>query len=518
MKVAIYCRLSDEDKNKQSENDDSESIQNQKTMLIEYAVKSGWEIYNIYSDDDYRGSDRNRPAFNQLLKEAEKRKFNIVLCKSQARFTRELELVEKYIHDLFIIWGIRFIGLADNADTENVGNKKQRQIQGLVNEWFLEDLSNNIRSVFDTKKAQGLHIGSFTLYGYKKNPAKKGHLLIDEEPANIVREVFELYAEGYGKTNIARILNDKGIPNPSEYKRQQGFRFKLTPNQNGTLWRYSTVASMLTNEMYIGTMVQNKQRNASYKSPEKIMIPQSEWIRVPNTHEPIINTELWDKVQNLVGLRARPFGDTKKIGLFARKLKCKYCGYNLLSKKCHQERYFECATKFVSKKTCTGVCVSLKTIENTVLSELHRLIKEYDIAGDVEKNIIFENRFDGKIEQLEKDLILFQKKIDTATKAVKNLYADKVNGIIQEDEFIEFSREFHDEKNRCREMITTYEAEIECLKNKANMVVDKKQLFEEFSNIEKLERIHVEKIIDYVEVGKRYPGTKKREITIYWNF
>lgn len=169
-KVAIYCRLSEEDRNKQHETDDSNSIQNQKSMLIQYVLEQGWEVYNIYSDDDYTGSDRRRPEFNKLLNDAEHRKFDIILCKTQSRFTRELELVEKYIHGLFPIWGIRFISIVDNADTANKGNKKSRQINGLVNEWYLEDMSENIRSVLTDRRKNGFHIGAFALYGYKKDP------------------------------------------------------------------------------------------------------------------------------------------------------------------------------------------------------------------------------------------------------------------------------------------------------------------------------------------------------------
>ncbi|MEG0854811.1 MAG: recombinase family protein, partial [Angelakisella sp.] len=135
MKAALYCRLSDEDKNKLDPTADSESIQNQKTMLINYAVQQGWEIYNIYADDDYSGSDRTRPQFLKMLEGAENRQFDIVLCKSQSRFSRELEIVEKYIHGLFLEWSIRFVSIVDNADTANEGNKKSRQINGLVNEW-----------------------------------------------------------------------------------------------------------------------------------------------------------------------------------------------------------------------------------------------------------------------------------------------------------------------------------------------------------------------------------------------
>ena len=132
-----------------------------------------------------------------------------MLCKTQSRFTRELELVEKYLHGLFPQWGIRFVSVVDNADTANKGNKKSRQINGLVNEWYLEDLSENIRSVLNNRRENGFHIGSFALYGYRKDPEHKGRLLVDEEAAAVVREVFLLFSQGYGKTAIARALNDR---------------------------------------------------------------------------------------------------------------------------------------------------------------------------------------------------------------------------------------------------------------------------------------------------------------------
>ena len=164
-KVAIYCRLSEEDRNKKQETDDSNSIQNQKAMLLEYSIQQGWEVYNIYSDDNYTGSDRNRPEFKRLLDDAEAHKFDIVLCKSQSRFTRELELVEKYINGLFPIWGIRFISIVDNADTANKGNKKSRQINGLVNEWYLEDMSDkfHISRSYLSKKFKAV-----TGFGFKE--------------------------------------------------------------------------------------------------------------------------------------------------------------------------------------------------------------------------------------------------------------------------------------------------------------------------------------------------------------
>lgn len=196
MKVAIYCRLSREDDDKLHENDESESIQNQKSMLLNYATERNWDVYKIYCDEDYSGIDSERPEFNTLLEDAKNHKFDIVLCKTQSRFTRDMEMVEKYLHNKFIEWNIRFVSLVDHVDTEDKDNKKSRQINGLVNEWYLEDLSENIRKTFDSKRKQGLHVGSFVCYGYKRNPENKNKLIIDEEAAEIVKLIFNLYEQG----------------------------------------------------------------------------------------------------------------------------------------------------------------------------------------------------------------------------------------------------------------------------------------------------------------------------------
>ena len=140
-KVAIYIRLSREDIDKIDKGDDSESVKNQKLMLSEYTAKNGWQLFDFYIDEDYSGADRNRPEFERLLKDAEKKEFDIVLCKTQSRFVRDMEKLEEIIHGKFYKWGIRFISLLDGADTSVEGNKKSRQIHGLVDEWYLEDAS-----------------------------------------------------------------------------------------------------------------------------------------------------------------------------------------------------------------------------------------------------------------------------------------------------------------------------------------------------------------------------------------
>ncbi len=517
LKVAIYCRLSEEDRNKQVETDDSNSIQNQKAMLVQYAIEQGWEIYCIYSDDDYAGADRRRPEFNRLLQDAEARKFDIILCKTQSRFTRELELVEKYIHGLFPIWGIRFISIVDNADTANKGNKKSRQINGLVNEWYLEDMSDNIRSVLKNRRENGFHIGAFALYGYKKDPDQKGHLIIDEEAAAVVREVFTLFSQGYGKTAIARMLNDRGIPNPTEYKRLKGLRYKQPTAKNSTLWKYFAISDMLVNEIYIGNMVQGKYGSISYKTKQNKPRPKSQWYIVEGTHEPIIDRELWDRVQKMVKERAKPF-DVGTIGLFARKARCANCGYVMRSSKNRGKHYLQCSNRHVAKDACIGSFISVDKLEQMVIDELNRLSEEYLNKDDLERKIEFCNDLQAQKDSILKNIASYEKRVAELSKGIRELYMDKVKGLISGADYAEMSKDFIADRNRLEKLISDGRKQIEEIDVKIEVGDNRREIIERYTNLKHLNREMVEILIDYISVGKRIPKTKDVPIEIHWNF
>ena len=516
-KAAVYCRLSEEDRNKQFETDDSNSIQNQKAMLLQYSMEQGWEVFNIYSDDDYTGSDRNRPEFQRLLHDAEQRKFDIVLCKTQSRFTRELELVEKYIHGLFPIWGIRFVSIVDNADTANKGNKKSRQINGLVNEWYLEDMSDNIRSVLTSRRRNGFHIGSFALYGYKKDPDQKGHLIIDEEAAAVVREVFILFSQGYGKTAIARMLNDRGIPNPTEYKRLHGLRYQQPKQKNSTLWKYFAIADMLENEIYIGNMVQGKYGSISYKSKQNKPRPKDQWYRVEGTHEPIIDRELWDRVQAILVQRAKPFSGGS-IGLFARKVRCANCGYTMRSSKTHGRHYLQCSNRHVAKDACIGSFISVEMLEQMVIEELNRLSAEYLDKDELKRNIQFYDGFQIQKNRLTSDLSAYEKKIAEYSKGIRELYLDKVKGIITEQDHLKLSRDFSSEKERLERLAADMRKQLEELDARLEAGDDRRALIDQYTDPDHLTREMVEVLLDYLSVGKRPNGAKNPPVEIHWNF
>lgn len=517
MKTAIYCRLSEEDRNKREETDDSESIQNQKSMLVKYAMEQGWEIYRIYSDDDYTGADRNRPAFRRLLQDAKERKFDIVLCKTQSRFTRELELVEKYIHGYFPIWGIRFVSIVDNADTNNKGNKKSRQINGLVNEWYLEDMSENIKSVLTDKRKNGCHIGAFALYGYQKDPEQKGHLIIDEEAAEVVREVFRLFSQGYGKTAIARILNERGIPNPTEYKRLHGLRYKQPNTKNSTLWKYYAISSMLKNEIYIGNMVQGKYESISYKTKQNKPRPKELWYRKENTHEPIIDKELWNRVQQMLEERAKPFSNGE-IGLFAKKVRCASCGYVMRSSKSHDRHYLKCSTRYAAQDACVGAFISVERLEQAVLEELNRLSLLYMDEKGLEESIESDSNLFMEKQQIKANIRAYKNSIATYTKSIREMYLDKVKGVLTEKDYVEMSESFHKDKERTEKLLEQEQERLDFLEERIENGENRYQLISRYKNLSHLTREIVEELIDYISVGKKIPQTKEIPIEIHWNF
>ena len=516
MKTAIYCRLSSEDRDKLSVDDDSTSIQNQKDMLIKHAISNGWEIYSIYSDDDYSGADRNRPEFKRLIQDAKSRKFDIVLCKTQSRFTRDMELVERYIHTEFPRLGIRFISLIDNADTDDKGNKKSRQINALVNEWFLEELSDNIKSVLTNRREQGLHIGAFAPYGYAKDPHAKGHLIIDEEAAAVVRRIFLLYLAGKGKQLIARTLNEEGIPNPTEYKRLHGM-VRNKKMQCSPLWSYFTITSILTNEVYIGNMIQGKSGVVSYKNQEKVAYPQEQWIVVKGTHAPIIDQKTWDRVQSLIAEKATP-AQNEPEGMFARKVRCFYCGTRLRSVKNGQKRGFKCERHALSHDACIGAYISLRKLERIVAAQLQILSEELLDEQMLEDGIDpFADLRERKV-QIESEIANLQKKIEQNHAAMRSMYLDKIKGIITSSEYANHVLTISEEKSDFEKQIVELTEHIEQIEKTLAIHDNKKRLASQYVGTRTLSKEMVSILIDYILVGRKDPLTKETPVEIHWNF
>lgn len=385
--AALYLRLSKEDMDKRDRGDDSESIRNQRSLLTEEALRRGFRIGEIYSDEDYSGTDSTRPAFNRLIADAKQKKFNVILCKSQSRFTRDMELSEKYIHGLFPRLGIRFIGVVDHADTDIKGNKKARQINALINEWYVEDLSENVRAVYRSKMQQGQYLGAFALYGYRKDETDHHKLVVDEEAAEVVRKIFRYCLEGYGAQNICYQLQKEGILPPTSYKQSKGMAFH-TPFQRGyaekkQLWSPTTVKRILTNEMYMGTLVQGREKRISYKSRKQVAVPKEEWVWIEDNHEPIISKEEFYQVQEILRLRRREPKAEMEGGRpypLAGKVFCRECGSSMVRSgaKGTNGNYLRCRLAAKSRLVaCTSHSIKYFELEKALLEALQGQIAAF---------------------------------------------------------------------------------------------------------------------------------------------
>ena len=522
MKVAIYCRLSREDDDKLHENDESESIQNQKSMLINYAIERSWDIYNIYCDEDYSGIDSERPEFNKLLEDAKNHKFDIVLCKTQSRFTRDMEIVERYLHNKFIEWNIRFVSLVDHVDTLDKGNKKSRQINGLVNEWYLEDLSENIRKTFDSKRKQGLHVGSFVCYGYKRSPENKNKLIIDDEAADVVRFIFNLYEQGNGVTKIAMILNDKGILTPTKYKQSKGINFK-NQGKNIEYWCEPTVSKILKNEMYIGNLVQGYNKKISYKSKKMVTQPKSEWIVVENTHEPIITKEQFYKVQEIFKSKSRRCKNGE-VHVFASKLVCQDCGTKLY--KCKNDRgyvYFSCkGSKKLYGHSCTTHSIGYENLKKLVAEKIREKILAFYNFDNVSDNLFVTNNNLNKAKLLQNKTETLSKEMEDINKAIKELYLNKASGKVPEDVFDDINASFLSDKSAKQKELDKIQNDLSNLEEKelnSKFIKEQKEkIINHFKDFKELTFDIVNNFIDFIEIGEKDKKTKSQDVVIHWNF
>ena len=517
MLCAIYTRLSKEDEDKHQL--ESESIQNQKSLLTHYAIDRGWDIYSMYCDEDYSGADSGRPDFNRMIEDARQKKFQIVLCKSQSRFTRDMELVEKYIHGLFPLWGIRFIAIADNADTEVKGNKKARQINGLVNEWYLEDLSENVRMVFDLKRREGQYIGGFPIYGYRKDPSNKNHILIDPEAAGVVRRIFQWSLEGHGKQNIATMLNDEGIPNPTRYKAERGWTSSRCAKNDHGLWNKTTIWRILHNEMYTGVMIQGRRRKVSYKSKVLIDVPEDQWYRVEGTHEAIIDRETFHAVQQSLALRSKTDG-SGEVHLLSGLVKCMDCG-STMSKvtNCQKGRprvsYLRCKLYASSGKAklCTRHSVRLDKLTEVVCERIRHYVQSYYKFEPLD----IRPRRDAHEEALKQEQKALKIQLDKRNQVLKGLYLDKVSGILTDGQFMELNQSFLEEKERLEQRL----ARIDCDLAHQEGPQEQACLMERARELLKLESVPRELIValvEKIEVGEKDRNTGKQQVHITWKF
>lgn len=507
-RAALYLRLSKEDRDKLQKGDDSASIQNQRLLLTDYALERDYEIAEVYSDDDESGLFDTRPDFERMLKDARLGKFNIVLAKSQSRFSRNMEHIEKYLHHDFVNLGIRFIGVVDGADTANRGNKKSRQINGLVNEWYCEDLSNNIRSAFQAKMKAGQFLGSSCPYGYMKDPKDHNHLIVDDYAANVVRRIYDLYLQGHGKAKIGRILTEDGILIPSRYKREVlGIRYHNSRELETTRnWSYQTIHTILNNEVYLGHVIQHKHSNLSYKDKKHVPQPKENWIKAENKHEPIIDARIFRMVQERQKMRTKTVNhDQKNDSLFSGILVCADCKHTMVRMYARRGKHecigFCCKTyKTQGKKACISHAVNYEQLKQAVLESIKNEAEKILTPEDIKELEGREEAADSGADHAAQ-LRQIEKEIEQKLMYKKLTYQNYMDGLISKTEYIFYVKEFDQEisaLNGKLEHLNTRIAEHSEHESEYQKWV---KAFKNYINIDELTRDVILGLIEKIEVN-----------------
>ena len=522
-RVGIYLRLSNEDKDKQKDEEESESIKNQRNMLLDYINKHpNFILIDEYCDEDLSGAGTYRPEFERLIEDCKNRKLDIVISKSQSRFSRDMEIVERYINNKFKEWNIRFIGISDNADTENIGNKKSRQINGLVNEWYLEDVSNNIRSAFNSKMKQGEFISPFAVFGYEISTYDNNKLVIDKVASEVVKEIYNLYLSGLGFTGIAKYLNSKNIPCPSLYKYKNGIKLNIISNRprEEIKWSSNAIKTILTNEIYLGHLIQGKRTTVSYKNHKIINKPKDKWIRYENTHEAIIDEKIFKKVQTIMKERTRSIKKSGKIHNFSGKVVCLECNHYMRKKNSSKHEYLVCSNNHGGYNDCINKeSIRYKKLEDLILDKINKKIEKYYDIYFLEKEISknSKNKFNLKIKSLEyqKKEILKMKSKNTIY--LKNIYEDRVNGIINTDQFKKLINTYNKLNSDYNKQIKYVDDKIQHYKKQIKKFNEEDYLTK-YKQFDKLNRVIIEEFIDKIYISKIDKKTNTRNIYLKWNF
>ncbi len=521
--AGLYFRLSQEDE-RQGE---SASIEHQRTILRKYAEERGFEIYDEYIDDGISGTTFQRPEVQRLLDDAKTGVINTIIVKDLSRFGRNYIEVGQYIDYVFPAFGIRFIAIQDNVDTENrdSGTMEMMPIMNVFNEWHAANTSKKIRAVRRAFAKEGVYIAKKASYGYKMGTDKKHTPIIDEEVAPNVRRIFEMYASGLSPMKICEILNSEGIPTPATYaytKLEQKPKNKVMG-----FWTPVTVREMLNKIIYIGHMPQLRWTSMSYKNHKRYRKDESEWQIVYNNHEPIISQELWDRVQerkkSVATGRKTKIGFTHPLSGF---LFCADCGGKLklctsIGRNSKRRYYFDCGYHLrYGKSYCFSHYISASVLEEIVLDDIRTMAKQIVLdEKSIREEFIRHNAelVDAAIKKSQKELQTKQKRVTELSRLMQVAYEDRVKGKMPEEICIGFIEKYSAEQKTIVEEIQSIEKQLTETEATRNTADDFIRDIKKYLDAPELTREMCYELIDRIVIGGTQSVTgKEREIDIVY--
>ena len=520
--TALYCRLSCDD----DLQGDSNSIRNQKMLLKQYADEHKLRNVRFYVDDGYSGSNFDRPDFQRMIRDIDEGKVSTVIVKDMSRFGRDHILVGYYTKYYFAEADVRFIAVYDQVDSETNPDDDITPFKNILNEMYAKDCSKKIKAVMKAKGNAGKHLATHPPLGYKKDPNDKEKWVIDERGAETVREIFSLCMNGYGPTQIARILTERKVDTPVVYFHKHGLPTPSKIRDGSEIWDQKSVAGILENLEYTGCTVNFKYCKKSYKSKKRIKLPQEEWLVFENTQEAIIDRQTYDTVQKIRQCKRRPT-PMGEMNALSGMLYCADCGKRMYLCRCttmKQAEYFNCSTYRKKKKNlCTSHQITVKAVEILLLDDLRRTLRFAQSQKEEFLRILEENsevKTKQEIKENLRELSAAEDRIKALDKIIQSLYEDKVAGKLSEERYLKLSDTYETEQAELTAKAQTLKAEIEKDKKEKDEILDFLCLVEKYSSIEELTPEIIRSFVDRIIVHEKRKenGHYRQEVEIVYNF
>ena len=523
--TALYCRLSCDDDNE----GESLSIENQKKLLTQYADEKGFFNTRFYVDDGISGTTFERDGFKAMLNDVQNGEVKTVIVKDMSRFGRDYIQVGMYTEILFPQNNIRFIAINDSYDSAN-GDNDFIPFKNIMNEWYARrrlrltlDTSKKIKAVNRAKARAGEHLTSNVPYGYIKNPDNPKQWIIDEEAAEVVREIFQLYLQGMNTNQISVSLSSRQILVPTAYKSIHGIVNRKFTDETKFLWNGGTITRILENGSYVGNTVNGKSMRKSFKIKKRINVSQEEWQIVPNTQEAIIDCETWNLVQKIRQGRRRNVKHNHQIPVLSGHLFCADCGRKLYYVKPPKQAEYYCCSGYRKRThSCTGHHIRADVVEQILIRQINDVMK---FVSEYEDEFVRQVMELGTAEHLKQTSSL-KKTIDTAKRRIEQidsvisqLYEDKVVGEITAEMFTKLSAKYIAEQKEQSSVFQKARKELSDLEAKKTDVGKIVAIVKKYSHITELSPQILNELVDKVVVhqAEKVDGKRRQDIEVYFN-
>ena len=497
-----YVRLSREDGDKEESN----SVTGQKDLIRDYMTRHPeLRECGMKVDDGFTGSNFDRPAFQEMMAEVKAGKINCIVVKDLSRFGRDHLEAGEYLERIFPFLGVRFIAINDNYDSLHSNAESDELIvpfKNLINEAYCRDTSVKIRSQLEIKRRRGDFIGSFAVFGYRKDPADRHRLLVDDYAAEVVRDIFQWKLDGLSAGDIAARLSASGIPTPMDYKQSQGMNYSTSFRiKEKSEWSAGMILRILKNPVYTGVLEQGRVTTPSYRVKRLVNKPREEWAIVENCHEAIISGYDFESVQKALALDARTTESGKAVDLFSGMVNCGECGGAMIKKTVPSGKkrytYFVCATH-KNEKTCFSHGIRDTALTEIVLEFLKKHIRDVIDLADLLALTDTAQLQKAKVQKLRERLDAKEAEIDRYHRLLCSLYESLADGLIDQSEYQKLKKSYTDRRAQAEEQADAIRAEMEQELNHSDQGLGWVEEFRRYQNIEALDRSIVVRLIERI--------------------